>query len=907
MSQTRRRLLIPEVVQTSAMDCGPASLKCLLEGFGIPVSYGRLREACQTSLDGTSIDTIEEAAVQLGLDAEQIMVPVDHVLLPEARALPAIAVVRLPNRAAHFVVVWSRLGRFVQVMDPATGRRWPTTRRFLGELYVHRMAVPAGGWREWAVSEDFLGPLRRRLELVGVAPDTRERLIERALADAAWRSLASVDAATRLVDALVRAGGLKAGPEAARVVERFFELAREERAAEKQPIPPSYWSVQPAPPGADAGEKLLLRGAVLIRARGRRASAPKGRGAAAGPESGTPSLSPELVAALSEAPARPARELLRQLRAEGWLAPAALVGAFLLAAVGVVFEALLFRGLFDVGRDLGLVGQRVGAMGALLVFATAMLLLELPIARGVLRLGRRLECRLRMAFLDKIPRLGDRYFRSRLTSDMAERSHSLHLLRSMPELGSELFRSTFELGLTTAGIVWLAPASAPLAIPVAAVAVALPLLAQATLAERDLRVRSHLGALSRFYLDALLGLVPVRVHGAERPVRREHEGLLEEWLHAGDTLQRAVVVVEAVQLLAGFGLSAWLLLGQIARAGDVGSALLLVYWVLNLPTLGLEIALIARQVPIARNVTLRLLEPLAAPADESPPPVVRGSGVLGRQASTGVAIAIEGVTVRAAGHTILEDITLDVKSGSHVAIVGVSGAGKTSLVSLLLGWHRPAAGRVLVDGVPLDAARLEELRRETAWVDPTVQLWNRSLAYNLTYGASDGVPPAIGWVIEQADLRAMLERLPEGLQTPLGEGGGLVSGGEGQRVRLGRAMSRAAARLVILDEPFRGLERERRRELLARARRLWAGATLLCITHDVGETRLFERVVVVEGGRVVEDDAPGALIERPKSRYTALLDAEEAVREGLWAAAAWRRLRLDGGRLIDIGRNTVSG
>ena len=69
----RRRLLVPEVVQTSAMDCGPAALKCLLEGFGIPVSYGRLREACQTDVDGTSIDTLEEVAVQLGLDAEQIM------------------------------------------------------------------------------------------------------------------------------------------------------------------------------------------------------------------------------------------------------------------------------------------------------------------------------------------------------------------------------------------------------------------------------------------------------------------------------------------------------------------------------------------------------------------------------------------------------------------------------------------------------------------------------------------------------------------------------------------------------------------------------------------------------------------------------------------------------------------
>src|SRR5207253_777172 len=100
-TSTKRRWLAPEVVQTSAMDCGPASLKCLLEGFGVSVSYGRLREACQTDVDGTSIDTMEEVAAQLGLDAEQVMLPVDHLLVPEAHALPALVVVRQPNNLTH--------------------------------------------------------------------------------------------------------------------------------------------------------------------------------------------------------------------------------------------------------------------------------------------------------------------------------------------------------------------------------------------------------------------------------------------------------------------------------------------------------------------------------------------------------------------------------------------------------------------------------------------------------------------------------------------------------------------------------------------------------------------------------------------------------------------------------------
>ena len=183
-SKNKARLLVPEVVQTSAMDCGPASLKALLEGFGIPVSYGRLREACQTDVDGTSIDTLEETAVQLGLDAEQIMIPADHLLIPEAQALPALVVIRQPNGATHFVVAWKRMGRFIQLMDPGTGRQWTSTQRFLDNLYVHQHVVPAEAWREWAGSDDFTQVLRQRQRMLKVPASACQTLFDEALADA---------------------------------------------------------------------------------------------------------------------------------------------------------------------------------------------------------------------------------------------------------------------------------------------------------------------------------------------------------------------------------------------------------------------------------------------------------------------------------------------------------------------------------------------------------------------------------------------------------------------------------------------------------------------------------------------------------------------------------------------------
>jgi ATP-binding cassette subfamily B protein len=253
--------------------------------------------------------------------------------------------------------------------------------------------------------------------------------------------------------------------------------------------------------------------------------------------------------------------------------------------------------------------------------------------------------------------------------------------------------------------------------------------------------------------------------------------------------------------------------------------------------------------------------------------------------------------VTAAGHTVLNQVNLAIQPGEHIAIVGPSGAGKSSLVGTLLGWHRPSAGRILVDNQELDESSIEALRPHIAWVDPAVQIWNRPLLENLEYGLPAAARMSIEEGIDAAGLRQILERLPEGLDTPLGEGGGLVSGGEGQRVRLARALLRPGVRLVILDEPFRGLDFNQRNILLARARKLWNNATLLSISHDISETLTFDRVLVIEEGRIVEDGRPTELAKRAGSRFQSLLEAERAIREELWATTDWRHLKLENGTL----------
>ena len=204
-----------------------------------------------------------------------------------------------------------------------------------------------------------------------------------------------------------------------------------------------------------------------------------------------------------------------------------------------------------------------------------------------------------------------------------------------------------------------------------------------------------------------------------------------------------------------------------------------------------------------------------------------------------------------------------------------------------------------MDGRELDETHVEQLRHNIAWVDPAVQFWNRTLVENLRYGLPNGAGISVDNAIDSADLQRVVERLSQGWKTSLGEGGGLVSGGEGQRVRLGRALLRTGVRLVILDEPFRGLDIEQRRLLLSRAREHWRGATLLWISHDIAETMNFDRVLVIEDGGIVEDGSPQELAQQTDSRLSAMLRAERAVREELWQGREWRRLHLRDGALIE--------
>jgi ABC-type multidrug transport system fused ATPase/permease subunit len=862
------RRLVPETVQTSGMDCGPAALRSLLAGFGLPVSYGRLREACQTDVDGTSIDALEACARALGLDVAQLMLPADHVALPSANALPAIAVSRLPNGMPHFVVAWRRHRRWLQLMDPATGRRVVGTRSVPDFLYVHEQPVAMAAWEGFAGTPTFQGALGERLQALGLPARTATTLIAHA-ADTGPVAMAALDAQARQ---LAARDGDRTSPAAAHA---SLQAAVADPTAALAALPGEAWFARPL----DGGTNVLLRGAVLVRARGLASQRPD-----------PATLTPDLAAALSEPPPRPARSLLAAARAAGRVAILPLVAAIVLLAAGTVAEAALLRGSLDAGDVRTTL---LAAAGLALLLAG----IETLTAATGLGIGRRLEVGLRGALALKLPRLPDRYLRSRPPSDLAERAHVLHELRTLPLLATQLLAAGLETVLVGVALCVLDPAAAPLVALATAGALGAAAAVQLPLREREQRAREHLSAVGQTNLDAVLGVLPIRAHGAEPAIDEQHEERLRGWIASARAAVRARTAATFVQTGCGIGLAIPVVVAGLDHLDSAPARLLLVLWAITIPVTAERVGQVALQWPQLRTLALRLAEPLDAPEapraaapDEpvDPPDATNATGATG---ATGVELVFDGVSVRATGQEVLGPTSLRVAPGEHVALVGLSGAGKSTLLALALGLADPSDGRVTVDGRPLAGGGAHALWPHVAWVEPQVRIWNRDLPGNVAGRADAGRVAAL---LRAAELDAVAARVAD---EPLGADGGLLSGGEGQRVRLARALGRDGVRLAVLDEPLRGLDRAQRHRLLVAARRRWRAATLLCATHDVGEALAFDRVLVLEGGRVVADGTPDELLTGPGAPLRAMLDAERALRDELDGGRGWRRLRVQDGTL----------
>ena len=209
----------------------------------------------------------------------------------------------------------------------------------------------------------------------------------------------------------------------------------------------------------------------------------------------------------------------------------------------------------------------------------------------------------------------------------------------------------------------------------------------------------------------------------------------------------------------------------------------------------------------------------------------------------------------------LTDIELDVRPGEMVAFVGGSGAGKTTLVNLVPRFFAPTAGRILLDGVPIDALSLADLRAQIALVSQDVVLFNDTVRANVAFGADGATDDARIWqALADAALDRTVRALPGGLDAVIGERGGRLSGGQRQRLAIARALLKDAP-ILLLDEATSALDSETERLVQQALERTMAGRTTLVVAHRLSTIERADRIVVLEAGRIVEQGTHAELLE----------------------------------------------
>ncbi|HET6202845.1 MAG TPA: ABC transporter ATP-binding protein [Planctomycetota bacterium] len=223
-------------------------------------------------------------------------------------------------------------------------------------------------------------------------------------------------------------------------------------------------------------------------------------------------------------------------------------------------------------------------------------------------------------------------------------------------------------------------------------------------------------------------------------------------------------------------------------------------------------------------------------------------------------IAFEGVGFEyAAGRTVLRDVAFRIEPGERIALVGHSGAGKSTILSLLSRLYDPTAGRILLDGHDLRDLQLATLRDQISVVLQDSILLQTSIRENILYGRDGATDAEVAAAAAAAGVDLFIGRLPDGYDTVVGQRGATLSGGERQRVAIARAIVRNAP-ILLLDEPTTGLDAKSEQLVMRGLARLMEGRTTVLVSHKLGLIERADRILVIDGGRLVESGTHAELL-----------------------------------------------
>ncbi|MET7551584.1 ABC transporter ATP-binding protein [Streptomyces sp. NPDC005479] len=364
-------------------------------------------------------------------------------------------------------------------------------------------------------------------------------------------------------------------------------------------------------------------------------------------------------------------------------------------------------------------------------------------------------------------------------------------------------------------------------------------------------------------VSEMTSLIPItRAHGLERTALGRVDGSLRQVFTAGLRLD----------LLNGrFGALAWILLNSLGVACLAGSALVAYHGWLPI-TAGDVVMLSAFFTTLTGSMTTLLSlapiiskglesvrsagEVLQAPDLESNAGKDRVDEVQGRIDFEGVGFGYEGVDGPA-----VEDFTLSARPGETVALVGASGAGKSTVLNLLIGFIRPTSGRILLDGTDMATLDLRSYRRFLSVVPQDSILFEGTIRENVTYGMGETDEHTVRQALRNANALDFVEDLPDGLSTVVGERGARLSGGQKQRLAIARALIRDP-RVLILDEATSALDTRSEALVQEALARLIHGRTVFVVAHRLSTIRAADRIVAMDRGRIAEVGTHEELVDR---------------------------------------------
>jgi ATP-binding cassette subfamily B protein/subfamily B ATP-binding cassette protein MsbA len=335
--------------------------------------------------------------------------------------------------------------------------------------------------------------------------------------------------------------------------------------------------------------------------------------------------------------------------------------------------------------------------------------------------------------------------------------------------------------------------------------------------------------------------------------REPHE--LRRYAQAGDNTMNARIAITWQQSLFGVVVSAITILGtalvvivggRFVMAGrlSIGELTVVISYLAAVygPLSAIAHTTGQLQGAMAGTKRVRAMFALTPETDEAPD-AIDASGVKGDIRFEDVGFSYPD------GTKVLHDITFEARPGQVVALVGLTGAGKTTLVSLIPRFYQATEGRVLIDGVNVEQYRVRELREKIAIVLQDPVLFSGTIADNLRYGKLGATAEQIEKAARAAHAHEFISRLPKGYETEIAEAGGGLSGGERQRLSVARAILKDAP-ILILDEPTSSLDAISEEIVFAALRRLRAGRTTIVIAHRLSTVRDADSILVLDGGKI---------------------------------------------------------